>query len=139
MILFMAMPFIFALFNIVVPLQIGARDVAFPYLNAISFWLFFFGAFLLNISFVIGGSPNAGWTSYPPLSELGFSPGPGENFYLLSLQISGIGSIGHGDQLPCDDFEDARSGHDPIAHAAVHVVGPGEFCINSVRVPGFDG
>jgi cytochrome aa3-600 menaquinol oxidase subunit 1 len=96
MILFMAMPFIFALFNIVVPLQIGARDVAFPYLNAISFWLFFFGALLLNISFVIGGSPDAGWTSYPPLSELGFSNGPGENYYLMALQISGIGSIATG-------------------------------------------
>ncbi|SFU31124.1 cytochrome aa3 quinol oxidase subunit I [Alicyclobacillus macrosporangiidus] len=96
MILFMAMPFIFALFNIVVPLQIGARDVAFPYLNAISFWLFFFGALLLNISFVFGGSPDAGWTSYPPLSELGFDNGPGENFYLLALQISGIGSIATG-------------------------------------------
>ncbi|WP_029422908.1 cytochrome aa3 quinol oxidase subunit I [Alicyclobacillus macrosporangiidus] len=96
MILFMAMPFIFALFNIVVPLQIGARDVAFPYLNAISFWLFFFGALLFNISFVFGGSPDAGWTSYPPLSELGFDNGPGENFYLLALQISGIGSIATG-------------------------------------------
>jgi cytochrome aa3-600 menaquinol oxidase subunit 1 len=96
MILFMAMPFIFAMFNIVVPLQIGARDVAFPYLNAISFWLFFFGALLLNISFVIGGSPNAGWVSYPPLAELGFNPGPGENFYLLSILISGIGSVATG-------------------------------------------
>ncbi|MBX5436431.1 MAG: cytochrome aa3 quinol oxidase subunit I [Alicyclobacillaceae bacterium] len=96
MILFMAMPFIFALFNIVVPLQIGARDVAFPYLNAISFWLFFFGAMLFNISFVFGGSPDAGWTSYPPLTELGFDKGPGENFYLLGLQISGIGSIATG-------------------------------------------
>lgn len=96
MILFMAMPFIFAMFNIVVPLQIGARDVAFPYLNAISFWLFFFGAMLFNISFVIGGSPDAGWVSYPPLTELGFDPGPGENFYLLAVQISGIGSIATG-------------------------------------------
>ena len=96
MILFMAMPFIFAMFNIAVPLQIGARDVAFPYLNAISFWLFFFGALLLNISFVIGGSPDAGWTSYPPLAGLGFDSGPGENFYLLALQISGIGSMATG-------------------------------------------
>ncbi|QSO55365.1 cbb3-type cytochrome c oxidase subunit I [Alicyclobacillus curvatus] len=96
MILFMAMPFIFALFNVVVPLQIGARDVAFPYLNAISFWLFFLAAMLLNISFVIGGSPDAGWTSYPPLSGLQFSPGPGENYYLLSLQITGIGSMATG-------------------------------------------
>jgi cytochrome aa3-600 menaquinol oxidase subunit 1 len=96
MILFMAMPFMFALYNAVVPLQIGARDVAFPYLNAVSFWLFFFGALLLNISFVIGGSPNAGWTAYPPLSGLEFNPGPGENFYLLALLISGIGSLATG-------------------------------------------
>jgi cytochrome aa3-600 menaquinol oxidase subunit 1 len=96
MILFMAMPFIFAMMNIAVPLQIGARDVAFPYLNAISFWLFFFGALLFNISFVFGGSPDAGWVSYPPLAGPGFDKGPGENFYLLALQISGIGSIGTG-------------------------------------------
>lgn len=66
MILFMAMPLMFGLFNIIVPLQIGARDVAFPFLNALSFWLFFAGAMLFNMSFVIGGSPDAGWTSYPP-------------------------------------------------------------------------
>lgn len=96
MILFMAMPFIFAMMNIAVPLQIGARDVAFPYLNAISFWMFFFGAMLLNLSFVIGGSPDAGWTSYPPLAEANYSPGPGDNFYLMALQISGIGSIATG-------------------------------------------
>lgn len=96
MILFMAMPFIFAMFNLVVPLQIGARDVAFPYLNAISFWLFFFAAMLLNISFVIGGSPDAGWVSYPPLADLPFDQGPGENFYIMALQITGIGSMATG-------------------------------------------
>ena len=96
MILFMAMPFIFAMFNIAVPLQIGARDVAFPYLNAVSFWLFFFAAMLFNLSFVIGGSPDAGWVSYPPLAGLEFDRGPGENFYLLSLQITGIGSMATG-------------------------------------------
>ncbi|PWI57545.1 cytochrome aa3 quinol oxidase subunit I [Sulfoacidibacillus thermotolerans] len=96
MILFMAMPFIFAMMNIAVPLQIGARDVAFPYLNAISFWLFFFAAMLLNLSFVIGGSPDAGWTSYAPLAGLTFDKGPGENYYLLALQITGIGSMATG-------------------------------------------
>ncbi|GGH75701.1 cytochrome aa3-600 menaquinol oxidase subunit 1 [Pullulanibacillus pueri] len=96
MILFMAMPFLFAMFNIAVPLQLGARDVAFPFLNAVSFWLFFFGALLFNLSFVIGGSPDAGWTSYAPLTELGFDKGPGENFYLLGVQISGIGSMATG-------------------------------------------
>lgn len=96
MILFMAMPMMFGLFNMVVPLQIGARDVAYPYLNAVSFWLFFFGAMLFNISFVIGGSPDAGWLSYPPLSELSGSPGVGQNFYIWGIQISGIGSLATG-------------------------------------------
>src|SRR5579875_2892193 len=96
MILFMAMPMMFALFNAAVPLQIGARDVAFPYLNAISFWLFFFGCLLFNLSFVIGGSPDAGWTSYPPLTGLAFDPGPGENYYLLGVLISGLGSTATG-------------------------------------------
>ncbi|WP_462409404.1 cbb3-type cytochrome c oxidase subunit I [Neobacillus sp. Marseille-QA0830] len=96
MILFMAMPFMFALFNIVVPLQIGARDVAYPLLNAISFWVFFIGAMLFNISFVIGGSASSGWLSYPPLSETTFSPGPGQNFWIWGIQISGIGSLASG-------------------------------------------
>ena len=68
MIIFMAMPFLIGLMNVVVPLQIGARDVAYPYLNAVSFWTFFMGAMFFNISFVIGGSPDAGWTSYFPLA-----------------------------------------------------------------------
>ncbi len=92
MIFFMAMPFIFALFNAVIPLQIGSRDVAFPRLNAMSFWLFAFGALLLNMSFVVGGSPSAGWTAYPPLSENVFLPGVGQNYYLMSLLIAGIGT-----------------------------------------------
>lgn len=96
MILFVAMPMIFAMMNIAVPLQIGARDVAFPFLNALSFWLFFFGAMLFNLSFILGGAPDAGWVAYPPLSEVDFSPGPGINYYLMSLQISGIGSIATG-------------------------------------------
>ncbi|RUS49122.1 cbb3-type cytochrome c oxidase subunit I [Cohnella sp. AR92] len=93
MILFMAMPLMFGLFNIAVPLQIGARDVAFPVLNSLSFWLFFMGAMLFNLSFVIGGSPNAGWLAYPPLSETMFNPGVGQDFYIWGIQISGIGSL----------------------------------------------
>jgi cytochrome aa3-600 menaquinol oxidase subunit 1 len=96
MIFFMAMPMVFALFNAAVPLMIGARDVAFPRLNAVSFWLFAAGAVLLNVSFSVGGSPDAGWMSYPPYSELLFNPGVGENYYLLSLQVAGIGSIATG-------------------------------------------
>ena len=93
MIIFMAMPFIFAFMNYLVPLQIGARDVAFPRLNALSFWLFFMGAMLFNISFVIGGSPDAGWTSYFPLAGNEFSTSVGTNYYMLALQISGLGII----------------------------------------------
>jgi len=93
MIIFMAMPFIYALMNFVVPLQIGARDVAFPRLNALSFWLFFMGAMLFNISFVIGGSPDAGWTAYFPLAGNEFSTSVGTNYYALSLQIAGFGTL----------------------------------------------
>lgn len=93
MIIFMAMPFLFGIMNIATPLQIGARDVAFPRLNALSFWLFFWGAMLLNISFVLGGSPDAGWTSYFPLASEEFSPSVGTNYYMLSIQLSGLGSL----------------------------------------------
>ena len=93
MIMFMAMPFIMALMNFVVPLQIGARDVAFPRLNALSFWLFFAGAMLFNISFVIGGSPDAGWTSYFPLAGTEFSESVGTNYYMIALQIAGLGTL----------------------------------------------
>ncbi|WP_026691815.1 cytochrome aa3 quinol oxidase subunit I [Peribacillus kribbensis] len=93
MIMFMAMPYIIGFMNFVVPLQIGARDVAFPRLNAISFWLFFMGAMLFNLSFVIGGSPDAGWSSYFPLAGNEFSPSVGTNFYMISLQIAGIGTL----------------------------------------------
>jgi len=93
MILFMAMPFIMFFMNLVVPLQIGARDVAFPRLNALSFWLFFMGAMLFNISFVVGGSPDAGWTSYFPLASEEFSKSVGTNYYMIAIQIAGIGTL----------------------------------------------
>ncbi|RDW18310.1 cytochrome aa3 quinol oxidase subunit I [Oceanobacillus arenosus] len=93
MIIFMAMAFIIGLMNFVVPLQIGARDVAFPRLNALSFWLYFAGAMLFNISFVIGGSPDAGWTNYYPLASNDFSTSVGVNYYNWALQISGLGTL----------------------------------------------
>ena len=92
MILFMAMPFVIGFFNFLVPLQIGARDVAYPSLNALSFWLFFHGAMLFNISFVIGGSPDAGWTSYFPLAGNEFTS-VSKNYYMIALQISGLGTL----------------------------------------------
>ncbi|QDM45381.1 cytochrome c oxidase subunit I [Paenibacillus thiaminolyticus] len=88
-----AMPLIFALMNAIVPLQIGARDVAFPFLNALGFWTFFFGGLLLNLSWLLGGVPDAGWTSYVPLSSTEYSQHHGVDFYVLGLQISGLGTL----------------------------------------------
>ena len=93
MILFMAMPFMVGLMNFVVPLQLGVRDVAFPTLNAASFWLTAAGALLVNISLVVGEFARTGWLPYPPLSELQFSPGVGVDYYLWALEISGLGSL----------------------------------------------
>lgn len=93
MILFMAMPFVLGMMNLVVPLQIGARDVAFPVLNAVSFWLFFAGAMLYNLSFVIGGSPDAGWSAYFPLASNEFSASVGHNYYSIAIQLSGLGTL----------------------------------------------
>jgi cytochrome o ubiquinol oxidase subunit 1 len=93
MIFFMAMPFVVGLMNFVVPLQLGVRDVAFPVLNAVSFWLTASGALLVNISLVVGEFARTGWLAYPPLSELQFSPGVGVDYYLWALQISGIGTL----------------------------------------------
>jgi cytochrome o ubiquinol oxidase subunit 1 len=93
MIFFMAMPFMIGLMNFVVPLQLGVRDVAFPVLNAVSFWLTASGALLVNISLVVGEFARTGWLAYPPLSELQFSPGVGVDYYLWALQISGVGTL----------------------------------------------
>jgi cytochrome o ubiquinol oxidase subunit 1 len=93
MIFFMAMPFVVGLMNFVVPLQIGARDVAFPVMNALSFWLTAAGALLINISLGVGEFARTGWLVYPPLSELAYSPGVGVDYYLWALQISGLGTL----------------------------------------------
>jgi cytochrome o ubiquinol oxidase subunit 1 len=93
MIFFVAMPFVIGLMNFVVPLQLGARDVAFPTLNSVSFWLTATGALLVNISLVVGEFARTGWLPYPPLSELTYSPGVGVDYYLWALQISGIGTL----------------------------------------------
>jgi cytochrome o ubiquinol oxidase subunit I len=93
MIFFVAMPFVIGLMNLVVPLQLGVRDVAFPTLNSVGFWLTATGALLVNISLVIGEFARTGWLPFPPLSELTYSPGVGVDYYLWSLQISGLGSL----------------------------------------------
>ncbi|OGC84333.1 cytochrome o ubiquinol oxidase subunit I [Candidatus Adlerbacteria bacterium RIFCSPHIGHO2_12_FULL_53_18] len=93
MIFFVAMPFMFALLNLIVPLQIGARDVAYPFLNSVSFWLTAVGAILINLSLVAGEFAATGWLAYPPLSGLEYSPGVGVDYWIWALQISGIGTL----------------------------------------------
>lgn len=93
MIFFVAMPLVFGLINIALPLLIGARDVAYPYLNSLSFWLTFVSAMLLMVSLLVGSFAQTGWLAYPPMSELKYSPGPGVDYFIWALQISGIGSL----------------------------------------------
>src|ERR1700728_2052550 len=93
MIFFVAMPFVIGLMNVIVPLQLGVRDVAFPTLNSVSFWLTAAGALLVNISLVVGEFARTGWLPYPPLSELAYSPDVGVDYYLWGVQISGIGTL----------------------------------------------
>jgi len=93
MIFFVGMGIIFGIFNLIVPQQIGSRDVAFPFLNSVSFWLFAAGMILINMPMVVGEFSTAGWLAYPPLSGLEYSPGVGVDYWIWALQISGIGSL----------------------------------------------
>lgn len=92
MIIFMATPFVVGLMNLAVPLQIGARDVAFPFLNSLSFWFFVVGVILINISLGVGEFAQTGWVAYPPLSGKEYSPGVGVDYWIWSIQIAGIGT-----------------------------------------------
>ncbi|ABE58312.1 cytochrome o ubiquinol oxidase subunit I [Chromohalobacter israelensis] len=92
MIFFVAMPMVIGLMNLVVPLQIGARDVAFPFMNNLSFWLFVAGVALTMISLLIGEYGQTGWLAYAPLSGIQYSPGVGVDYWIWGLQISGIGT-----------------------------------------------
>ncbi len=93
MIFFVAMPFVTGLMNYVVPLQIGARDVSFPFLNNFSFWMTAAGAAIVMMSLFVGEFAQTGWLAMPPLSGIGFSPGVGVDYYIWSLQIAGVGTL----------------------------------------------
>lgn len=93
MIFFVAMPLVTGLMNFVVPLQIGARDVAFPFLNNFSFWMTTFGAGLVMASLFVGEFARTGWLAYPPLSGIAYSPDVGVDYYIWSLQIAGVGTL----------------------------------------------
>jgi cytochrome o ubiquinol oxidase subunit 1 len=92
MIFFVAMALVTGLMNIVLPLQIGARDVAFPFLNSLSFWLYFAGVVLVMLSMFVGEFSNAGWLAYPPLSGPEYSTSVGMDYYIWALQVSGLGT-----------------------------------------------
>jgi hypothetical protein len=111
MIFFVAMPFVVGLMNFVLPLQLGVRDVAFPVLNSVSFWLTAAGVLLVNVSLVVGEFARTGWLAYPPLSEIAYSPGVGVDYYLWSLQISGMGTLLSGINLTDYHPEVASAGH----------------------------
>ncbi|WP_277278879.1 cbb3-type cytochrome c oxidase subunit I, partial [Thalassospira lucentensis] len=93
MIFFVAMPLVTGLMNFVVPLQIGARDVAFPFLNNFSFWMTTCGAALVMVSLFVGEFATTGWLAYPPLSDIVYSPGVGVDYYIWALQIAGVGTL----------------------------------------------
>lgn len=93
MIFFVAMGLMFGLINLVLPQMLGSRDVAFPFMNALSFWFYAGGMVLINASLVVGEFSAAGWLAYPPLSEIKFSPGVGVDYWIWSLQIAGLGSL----------------------------------------------
>ena len=93
MIFLAIMPLSAAFFNYIIPLQIGARDVAFPRLNAFSYWVFLFGALFMNFSWLIGAAPNGGWFGYAPLTTMQFSQGLNIDFWVIGLQILGISSL----------------------------------------------
>ncbi len=93
MIFLAIMPMGLMFFNYIIPLQIGARDVAFPRLNAFSYWTFILGGIMLNLSFLLGGAPDAGWFGYANLTTRTYSPGPGIDFWMLGLQVLGVASL----------------------------------------------
>src|SRR5678809_1300231 len=93
MVFLVIMPLSAAFFNLLIPLQIGARDVAFPRLNAFSYWVYLFGSLFMNSSWLVGMAPNGGWFGYAPLTTLPYSPGMNIDFWMLGLQILGVSSL----------------------------------------------
>ena len=112
MIFFVAMPLVTGLMNFVVPLQIGARDVAFPFLNNFSFWMTVGGAVLVMMSLFVGEFARTGWLAYPPLSGIAYSPDVGVDYYIWALQVAGVGTTAVRHQPDRHHRQDARARHD---------------------------
>ena len=119
MIFFGAMPLVIGFMNFLVPLQLGVRDVAFPTLNSVSFWLTASGALLVNVSLFVGEFARTGWLPYPPLSEAAYSPGVGVDYYLWARADLRHRHADDGDQLRHHGAEDALPRHELSAHADV--------------------
>ena len=113
------MPLSAMFFNYMIPLQIGARDVAFPRLNAFSYWVFLLGGLILNASWLFGAAPNGGWFGYANLTTKQFSPGPQHRFLDGGPADPGHRLAGGGGQLLRDDHQSPRAGHEDDAHAHV--------------------
>jgi len=96
MIFLVVMPLSAAFFNLLIPLQIGARDVAFPRLNAFSYWVYLFGSIFMNVSWFVGSAPDGGWFGYTPLTTLAYSKNLNIDFWVLGLQILGVSSLAAG-------------------------------------------
>ena len=121
MIFFVAMPLVTGLMNFVVPLQIGARDVSFPFLNNFSFWMTVGGAVLVMASLFIGEFARTGWLAYPPLSGIGYSPDVGVDYYIWALQVAGVGTTLSGINLIVHHRQAALPRHDHDEDAGVHL------------------
>ena len=121
MVFLVVMPLAAAFANYLMPLQIGARDVAFPRLNAFSFWCFLFGGIFLNTSWFLGGGADGGWFAYAPNTGVAFSPSHGIDFFAIGLQITGIASLVSAHQPDRHRAQHAGTGHDPDADAGLHL------------------
>ncbi len=128
MIFLVIMPLSAAFFNLLIPLQIGARDVAFPRLNAFSYWVYLLGGLVITIPILFSLGPDGGWFGYAPLTTNTYSPGLNIDFWAIGLQILGISSLAAGVQLHHDDHQHARARHEPHAHADVHLDGVRRAC-----------
>ena len=121
MVFFVGMPILIGMGNYLVPLMIGARDMAFPRLNAFGFWITLFGGLLVYFSFATGGAPAIGWFAYAPLTERTFARGPATDFWALGLLVSGIGTIDGRREFHRHDPRHARAGHDARQGAVLRV------------------
>ena len=121
MVFFVGMPILIGIGNYLVPLMIGARDMAFPRLNALGFWVTLFGGLLVYFSFATGGAPAIGWFAYAPLTEKTFARGPATDFWALGLIVSGVGTIAGGRQLHRHHPGHARARHDAAQGAVLRL------------------